>query len=159
LYNNNPSDPNYQQNTLASHVPGDSLGAGSAYAFAPQTTTTAPGPVLSDDGRFVAFASQSNNLVSPNTPAGWNIFLFDRLGPATKNVTRITKTSIPTNNVPNTLSPALTPSISGDGRYVAYIGLATDVPGTSAPAYTLARDPNLALNLDAVPWSSAMPST
>jgi uncharacterized repeat protein (TIGR01451 family) len=162
LYDNNSSDTGYQSNTLVSHIPSNTLAAGSSYATS-STTTTAPGAAISDDGRFVAFASRSNNLTSSTTSAGWNYFVFDRQATdTTHNVTLINQASVPTSAVSSTsVYPVLTPSISGDGRYIAYLGLASSeisppptnvnvtngldalvydqgsTPGTSTPTRTL----------------------
>src|SRR5262249_7604132 len=119
-------------NTLVSHIPGNTTQVGNDGPASGQSlTTTGPGPAISDDGRYVAFASAATNLTSTATSAGYNIFLFDRdASDASNNVARITQQSIPKASIPATAWNPLTPSISGDGRYLGYIGFATgDIAG------------------------------
>jgi Tol biopolymer transport system component len=70
-------------------------------------------PVISQDGRYVAFVSVANNLV-PGLSPGTNSFWCDMNLGITKALT---------SNAPS----ALLPSISGDGRYVAYFSAASQV--------------------------------
>jgi Tol biopolymer transport system component len=70
-------------------------------------------PVISQDGRYIAFVSQAANLVLGTSP-GTNSFWCDMNLGIMKALT---------SNAP---SPLL-PSISGDGRYVAYFSAASQV--------------------------------
>jgi hypothetical protein len=119
-------------NTLVSHIPGDSTLSGNAGPTF-SATTTAPSATISDNGQYVAFVSAATNLTSSGTSAGYNVYLFNRLGTVDgthNNVTLITHKSIPSTSVPATTWPPLAPSISGDGTYVAYVGFATaDISG------------------------------
>jgi Tol biopolymer transport system component len=77
-------------------------------------------PAISADGRYVAFASAADNLVEGDT-AGWiDIFVRDQL---TRRTVRV--------NVAPTGAQAdgasFAPSISADGRYVAYDSYATNL--------------------------------
>ena len=74
-------------------------------------------PTISADGRFVAFTSAAINLASIT---GGQIFLRDTIGSATTLVSRDT-----TGNAGNGASS--TPSISADGRYVAFVSQATNL--------------------------------
>ncbi len=154
------------QNLLVSHAAGNSQTAGNngvsgLFGSSLETGEVLPylRPSVSDDGRFVAFVSSSTNLTSTASSAGFNAFVWDRLASdLNNNVTRITQDSIttaalpplPTSALPNgnflTLSPAylLAPTISADGRYIAFSGFAntTMVPGLN--------DPNGATGLDAL---------
>ena len=79
-------------------------------------------PSISADGRFVAFQSDAFNLVPENTPSGSDIFVRDRFTNAT------TLVSIGLGNEANDYS--FSPSISADGRFVAFISRASNlVPG------------------------------
>jgi hypothetical protein len=146
-------------NTLITRTPGNATQVGNA---GPDTfvTTTAPSAAVSDNGQYVAFYSAATDLLSTATQAGYNAFLFNA---STGAVVPITNRSIPTSSFPVTTYPPLTVSISGDGRYVAYVGFATaDIggltddnalpgtmgmdallydqgpnPGSSTPTYTL----------------------
>jgi Tol biopolymer transport system component len=80
-------------------------------------------PSISADGRYVAFASQSDNLVPGDTNSSYDVFVRDRrrgitarvsVGPAGAQANR----------------PSAGASISADGRYVAfYSGADNLVPG------------------------------
>jgi len=80
-------------------------------------------PALSADGRLVAFESDSFNLAWNDPDEGFDIYVFDRQAGA------ISSTSADdAGNLGNDTS--VSPSISSDGRYVAYSTEATDiVPG------------------------------
>jgi Tol biopolymer transport system component len=86
-------------------------------------------PAISDDGRYVSFWSEATNLVpeqitAPTIPTT-NIFLFDRVGGTTTLVSRAAGGATSGNN--SSTSPF---TMSGDGRYIAYVSQATDlVPG------------------------------
>lgn len=69
---------------------------------------------VSDDGRFVAFMSQAPNLVTGDTNAIQDIFVRDRLLAVTERVS-VNSSGDQANFVGND-----EPTISGDGRYVAF---------------------------------------
>jgi Tol biopolymer transport system component len=80
-------------------------------------------PSLSDDGRFVAFPSDASNLVPEDTNGYRDIFVRDTL---TNTTTKVSVDSA--GNQGNFFS--FTPSISADGRFVAFESLASNiVPG------------------------------
>jgi Tol biopolymer transport system component len=84
-------------------------------------------PALSADGRFVAFLSSSPDLVPGDTNQSVDIFLFDRAAGTTTLVSRSAAFPGQTAN-----GDSLLPVISADGRFVAFVSLATDlVPGGS----------------------------
>lgn len=90
-------------------------------------------PRISADGRFVAFASAASDLVAQDTNAKDDVFVFDR---ATGVVERVSISS--TGEQGNGHSTA--PSISADGRFVAFTSRATNfAPGISAGAYVRDR--------------------
>lgn len=68
---------------------------------------------LSGDGRFVAFDSRSSNLVAGDTNGTWDIFIHDTVTGDTKRVSVATDGSQSNNS-------STMPSISADGRYVAF---------------------------------------
>ena len=70
-------------------------------------------PSISEDGRYVAFRSSANNLVSGDTNGTWDIFLRDT---QTGITTRLSVDSSGTQGNDDSWSP----SISADGRYVAF---------------------------------------
>jgi Tol biopolymer transport system component len=77
-------------------------------------------PSVSADGRWVAFVSSAHNLVSPPSTGTGNIFLRDR-----KRGETIQVNLTPSGGQPD--SYADVPSVSDDGRYVAFYSDATDL--------------------------------
>ena len=78
-------------------------------------------PAISATGQFVAFASLSTNLGA----AGGNqqIYLHDRLTGANGTTSLVSKDSVPTAGNGNSSAP----SVSGDGRFVAFVSGATNI--------------------------------
>jgi len=80
-------------------------------------------PSISADGRFVAFESRASNIVPGDTNDGLDIFVRDTL---TNTTTRVSLDSA--GNQGNSSSES--PSISADGRFVAFTSRASNiVPG------------------------------
>ncbi|MGQ0845792.1 MAG: TolB family protein [Sporichthyaceae bacterium] len=80
-------------------------------------------PVLSADGRWVAFASEATNLVRGDTNRRQDVFLRDTRTGKTKRV------SVASGGR-QSRGDSFNPSISGDGRYVVFDSWADDlVPG------------------------------
>jgi Tol biopolymer transport system component len=77
-------------------------------------------PSISADGRYVAFASIAVNLVSGDTNGVQDIFVHDR---QTGQTTRVSVAS----GGAQANGPSYDPSISADGRYVAFASLATNL--------------------------------
>ena len=78
-----------------------------------ESNSNAYAPVISANGRFVAFISSSTNLVAGDTNNVEDIFVHDR---ATGATTRVSVTSAGG----QTSAHSRSPSISADGRYVAF---------------------------------------
>ncbi|MFN8547631.1 MAG: calcium-binding protein [Candidatus Eisenbacteria bacterium] len=78
-----------------------------------QENSYADAPSISADGRYVAFASDGDNLVGGDTNQRKDIFVHDLQTGAT------TLVSVDSNNVQGN-SHSQDPSISADGRYVAF---------------------------------------
>ena len=88
-------------------------------------------PSISADGRFVAFYSEASNLVPGDTNDETDIFVRDRL---TNTITRVSVDSA--GNQANRNSS--TPSISADGRFVAFESFAFNlVPGDTNSSYDI----------------------
>ncbi len=69
---------------------------------------------MSNDGRFVAYSSRSNGLVNDSHTAGyWHVYVSDR------NTLSNERISVSSDEVPGEFH-SYWPSISGDGRYVAF---------------------------------------
>lgn len=77
-------------------------------------------PSISADGRYVAFESNANNLVSEDTNIYADVFVHDRL---TGETTRVSIASNGTQGNEDSRSPA----ISADGRYVAFASAASNL--------------------------------
>ena len=105
-------------------------------------------PSISADGRYVAFKSVASNLASGVAPGIRRIYLRDRGGPSTVLLT------------PATESEAVAPSISGDGRFVAFAtssaayGQGGDANGTS-DIYVADRDSGIVALASAGPGGTA----
>lgn len=85
-----------------------------------QTTGTSDGPSFSADGRYVAYESFGETIVPGDSNGNRDIFRFDRV---TRTVERV---SITADGVqPNGICGP--PSISADGRYVAFDSTATNL--------------------------------
>ncbi|HXG13293.1 MAG TPA: cohesin domain-containing protein [Gemmataceae bacterium] len=130
--------------TLVSHIAGlpTTPPPGSADIAAPVISSTAP--VISADGRFVAYLSTAPNLVAgqidppppvtfPPTPPTTDLFLFDRETGTNILVSHAASSAVTAGN-----GHASAPVISADGRFVAYLSTATnlvtgqsDVPRTN----------------------------
>jgi Tol biopolymer transport system component len=97
-------------------------------------------PAISSDGRFVAFASLSTNLGA----AGGNqqIYIHDRLSGVNGTTSLISKDSGATAGNGN----SSTPSVSGDGRYVAFVSGATNLVGGFSGQQIYVHDRNTGAN-------------
>jgi len=88
-------------------------------------------PSITADGRYVAFESDATNLAGAVTDTnGWSdIFLRDRQTATTIRVSIHSDGTTQGNNRSNS------PSISGDGRYVAFESWATNLVATGGDAF------------------------
>jgi Tol biopolymer transport system component len=88
-----------------------------------QANDTSEGPVLSADGRFVAFESPASNLVPGDTNGSWDVFVHDRVNGTTERVSVSTS-----GGEGDGFSSGC--HMSADGRLVAFTSTATNlVPG------------------------------
>jgi Tol biopolymer transport system component len=96
-------------------------------------------PSISADGRYVAFGSYATNLVPGDTNGFTDVFVRDRQSATTERV------SVNSGGAQGN-SYSLSPSISADGRYVAFDSSATNlVPGDTNGLYDVfVRDRNTA---------------
>lgn len=76
-----------------------------------QANDASDAPAISADGRYVAFASLASNLVEGDQPGTRDIFVYDR------NTSTTARASI---DVDGTAFGGAEPSISADGRFVAF---------------------------------------
>jgi Tol biopolymer transport system component len=88
-------------------------------------------PAITPDGRFVAFSTSASTLVAGDTNGTYDIFVHDRQTGATELISMSTGGAIG-----NGLSE--TPTISSDGRYVAFASLSTNLaPGATTGIYNV----------------------
>jgi Tol biopolymer transport system component len=85
----------------------------------PGNSSASPGDI-SGDGRYVAFGSFSSNLVPGDTNGAFDVFVRDRM---LKTTDRVSVSSSQTEGDGASFSP----SINGDGRYVAFSSEATNL--------------------------------
>jgi Tol biopolymer transport system component len=114
-------------------VDGDTNGVGDGFLRAPTASLTlrvtntgfdgggeSADASISDAGRYVAFSSNSENLVAGDTNNSVDIFLLDLNG---LSMSRISVTDGEGQSNGNSFSP----SVSADGRYVAFGSIATNL--------------------------------
>ncbi|GLY08495.1 hypothetical protein [Actinoplanes sp. NBRC 101535] len=107
--------------------PAYASGAEISKVSTPVTGTSTDGdsttPVVSDDGRYVAFASGATNLVNGDTNNSYDIFLTDRRDGTTRRL------SIAANGA-QADSASYGPSITADGHFILFYSYAANlVPG------------------------------
>lgn len=126
---------------------------------------TVPGPatveedgnlMLNASGRFVAFTSDATDLVSGDTNGFTDVFLHDTcIGGPTGCEPSTVRVSVASGNTQSNGSSNLS-SLSGDGRFVAFISNATNlVPGIGSGRNVFVRDTCIGVPLS----SGCVPST
>jgi Tol biopolymer transport system component len=91
-------------------------------------------PDISDDGRFVAFTSAASNLVDGDTNDALDVFLHDRARGVTERLSVA-------DDARQGDGDSFAPAISGDGRVVAFVSLATTlVPAAAGRQHVYVRD-------------------
>ncbi|MBM3982320.1 MAG: DUF4214 domain-containing protein [Planctomycetes bacterium] len=130
------------QIVLASHKAGSANGAtvnGGLFGF----TADNP-PTLSDNGRYVAYYHQGEDLVTDQagTPSVLNVFRYDALANTNRLVTHTGNGKTAGDNPENRIAPlgvgpaeATGPQISSDGRYIAYANNSSNLLGSSFSNY------------------------
>jgi Tol biopolymer transport system component len=83
-------------------------------------------PRISDDGRYVAFWSDATNLVSDDTNESFDIFVKDVVSGVTTRVS-VGNSADQSNSSSGDPRSYIAPSISGDGRYVAFCSYASNL--------------------------------
>ncbi len=111
-------------------------------------------PVISSDGRFIAFRSLANNLVGGDTNGAGDIFVRDTclgIDPAVCTPTTI-RASLASDGSEAT-GNSLRPAISTDGRFVAFESLASNLTAgdTNGAADIFVRDTCLGAGIGCVP--------
>ncbi|MGH8911346.1 MAG: TolB family protein [Acidimicrobiia bacterium] len=78
-------------------------------------------PAISGDGRYIAFRSDATNLAAGDTNGVYDVFVHD----TTTGVTSLV--SVDTNGIQADAGSSGEPAISGDGRYITFESLATNL--------------------------------
>ncbi|KAF0176670.1 MAG: repeat-containing protein [Limisphaerales bacterium] len=105
-------------------------------------------PVISADGRYVAFHSRASDLVAGDTNAGYDVFLWDAQD---NSVTLVSRTATGASGAGDSFVPRL----SANGRVVAFLSLA----GNLVPNDTNETTDAFAYNLDTAVMSLASVNT
>ncbi|HTI99404.1 MAG TPA: hypothetical protein VL527_11025 [Dongiaceae bacterium] len=101
-------------------------------------------PVMTPDGRYVAFVSAAANMVAGDTNGLEDVFVRDLQSGETRLVSVGAKSALP-------VSASGAPQISADGRYVAFMSSATNLVPTVRTTYEIyLRD----LQLNQTVWVS-----
>jgi hypothetical protein len=112
----NGSEDIFVRDTQAGTTTRVSLGAGGV-----QANGASSAPSISNDGRYVAFQSDATNLVSGDTNGEGDIFVRDRQAGTT------TRVSVAPGGGQATGGTSYMSQISGDGKSVVFVSLATNV--------------------------------
>jgi hypothetical protein len=93
---------------------------------------------ISGDGRFVAFISRATNLVSGNAPVSlgyWELYVRDLCVGANAPSGCAPHTEIISTGPKGEAAsgPSTSPSLSGDGRFVAFVSAATNLVAEKSP--------------------------
>lgn len=114
-------------------------------------------PSLSSDGRFIAFASWATNLVPASPSSQLRVFVRDLCNGPTASTACGPQTLLVPQAKDESISPADIdhPSISGDGRYVAFQQWVSRAGTANLDSVVFLRD--MCLGIDAPP--SCSPST
>jgi Tol biopolymer transport system component len=91
-------------------------------------------PVISADGRYVAFQSYANNLVDRDRDDVWDIYLYDRQTKQVELVSGVGNKGGQLGAKGNSFSTG--PAISSDGRYVAFQSAADNLVDVDTHGYS-----------------------
>ncbi len=128
------SRPNYTGSTSDIYV--RDVVAGTTTLASVNTSGTGGGnysssnPVMTPDGRYVAFVSQASNLVSGDTNNTTDVFVRDLVA-GTTTVVSVTSSGVIANDASGVdgWGNIDTPAISSNGRYVAFTSWASNLTG------------------------------
>ena len=118
-----PSDTNYSDDVFVHDRQTGATERVSVDSAGGQSNGDSGWPVISGDGRYVAFGSGASNLISGDTSGLWDVFVHDRQTGATERVSLDSAGNQASGTYPGSLGPA----ISSGGRYVAFESRATNL--------------------------------
>jgi Tol biopolymer transport system component len=110
-------------------------------------------PSISADGRFVAFQSFASNLVAGDTNGRYDVFVYDM------QTGQIGRVSVDNTGIQGNAGSS-DPTISADGRYVAFVSSATNlIPGDTNVAGVVVHDRSTGQNTRVSVDSAGNPSS
>jgi len=124
-----PGDTNGRQDVFVRDRAGGTTERVSVSSAEVQASSDGVQPSISADGRFVGFASDASNLVSGDRTGHSDVFVRDRLRGTTARVT-VSRFGSDADD------DSFAPSISADGRTVAFLSQATDLVAADENART-----------------------
>ena len=86
------------------------------------------GQAISDDGHYITYNSAATNLVAGDTNAADDVFLYDRIAGTTTRVS-VSSAAVQSNG------DSAVPQISGNGRYISYESIATNLVAGDTNAF------------------------
>jgi Ca2+-binding RTX toxin-like protein len=120
-----PGDTNGTTDIFVKHLLTDETQRVSTDSNGVQANGTSRDPVLSGDGRLVAFSSRASNLVAGDTNRAWDVFVKNL---ETGETTRIS--TAPDGQQGNGSSTLIfRQAFSGDGRFIAFDSTASNLVG------------------------------
>jgi Tol biopolymer transport system component len=99
---------------LVTHTSSSALTSSNGFGFP---------PVISADGRYVAYMSDASDLVAGQTGSGHQLFLYDRTTGSNILVSHSSASPTTSSNEAHSGAPVL----SADGRYIAFASYASDL--------------------------------
>lgn len=115
-----PDDTNDYQDVFVRDIGNSSTERVSIGTDGTQANRSSNEPAISDNGRYVAFQSFADNLIFGDPVFAQDVFVYDR------EFKMLKRESVSGNDVPGN-DDSRQPSLSGDGRFVAYLSEATNL--------------------------------
>jgi Tol biopolymer transport system component len=118
-----PDDTNMKYDIFLFNLSDGEIKRVSISSFGEQSNGDSMKPSVSSDGRYIAFESIANNLVSGDTYGNWDVFIHDSKTNTTKRV------SVSPSGE-EAFGHSGEPSLSGDGKFVAFTSTAANIVET-----------------------------
>jgi len=134
-----PNDKNARTDIFVRDLAGSAIVRVSVDSSGGEANNDSIEPSISADGRFVAFWSLADNLVAGDTNQRQDVFVHDRdpdgNGIFDEGNGATTRVSVDSNGVEGN-SGSISPSISADGRFVAFLSAATNLDSADTNSST-----------------------
>ena len=114
-----------------------SVGPGGVQSVASPVGGDSRSPSINQDGRYIAFMSEAQNLVANDTNGTADVFVYDRVAATTTRVSVSSSGGQGTDPAGNPfLLGSINPGISATGRYVTFASMASNLtPGDALGRY------------------------